>query len=702
MAFDNRPHATASIIADSPVARSFSEDFEGPVVIGDSGWDVWSGTAAISGADFHSGTKSLKLSTTNYEVYVDLERPELDGAQVEIKFWIKAPAGAILPLWYMDIELEPGSDNEVTMTGSWQEVTVTGTMHSPWISLWVYDDSSTFDVFIDDFTIDSNNLSPRLSLADGDLTLDSSRYPFAESAITMPMVDEDLLELIKPGQRVVLNANEGTSNVEADLVLRKREVSHDGKTISLDLASDEAILATWADVEDDATPRDHEANLRDLIDYVLAKAIPGAALQPGSDNADVTARWDAENLVPNPTARTIFGGWTTGGNNGTILRSTGGLPSSHPPGATTHLRATFSGNSGLGEGGVWARTATQEPYTRISAHRLYSVSAWATVPSGSKNVRLQVRPYDASGAPISGWYAVAHSTLSTSWQRIAGTYVAPTGAARLDIRMTPWASEQWTNGQQLDAGMFMVIEGASPTDPFDGSTPLTTGYSAIGWDGDVDASTSFRLATVERLPELFTWRAGQSAWDFLSPLVASAGLRLFCDEKRHWWLIDPSTYRVPGRFSARTDNAVQGTDTMDADDENNGITGVVARFSWRDALGESRSATDSAGVAGKVKVLEFNTAPSPGVAAAHLAKVQGQNRTQDVTVATDYTIRPGQEIQIDLPGTYAQLGTLTRVKWELITGLMSLGSAGLRETPPGSIDLLPGTIDSLTGTINDL
>lgn len=201
---------------------------------------------------------------------------------------------------------------------------------------------------------------------------------------------------------------------------------------------------------------------------------------------------------------------------------------------------------------------------------------------------------------------------------------------------------------------------------------------------------------------MFTWRAGQNAWDFLEPLTASAGLRLFCDEQRRWHLINPAQYAVPGRFSARPDNTVEGTDTMDERDEETGITGVVVRFEWTDAAGVDRTRDDFAGVAGKVKLLEYNRPYLRGVAAAHLKKVQGQNRTQDVTCAIDLSTRPGQEVQIDLPSTEPQLGTLTKVNFELTTGLMSLQSAGLKETPVGAIDLLDGSIDSLTGIIDSL
>lgn len=474
-----------------------------------------------------------------------------------------------------------------------------------------------------------------------------------------------------------------TPGINADLVLRERKVSHDGKKITLSLASDEAILSSWADIVDDSAPRTHEANLRALINYVLNKAIPGASLQAGAANADVTARWSMSNEFTNPAPSSATG-YTAGSGTSSILYG-----------------------SGFGKSVIrWTTSGTGQSYLNIASGftvrpgNIYTV-AGDFASSVSRNVGFMVRWLNAEGATIRDERLPTVVTNSSTMVRSSRQVVAPPTAAKANIFASSAVN---TAGQYHWVSSLMWYEGVQTVPHFSGASTNGGGY-VYSWEGTAGESASTRTPSdgVERLPELFTWEAGQTAWDFLAPLVASAGLRLFCDEQRRWYLIDPSDWTVPGRFSARPDNTVEGTDTMDADDEDNGVTGVVAIFKWEDPSGISRTKKETAGSAGKVKVLEFDRQyPGPGIAAAHLAKVQGLGRTQDVTVATDYSIRPGQEVQIDLPGTYPQLGTVNRIRWELTSGLMSIGSAGLRETPPGAIDLLSGTIDSLTGTIDSL
>jgi hypothetical protein len=237
---------------------------------------------------------------------------------------------------------------------------------------------------------------------------------------------------------------------------------------------------------------------------------------------------------------------------------------------------------------------------------------------------------------------------------------------------------------------------------FDGDTADTPNY-VYAWEGPQDASPSTRTAVVERRPELFTWLPGVSAWDFLTPLTAAAGLRLFCDETRGWELIDPATYKVPGRASIAGWNATRGLDRITRDDPNVFCTAVVVRYRWEDSDGQLRTAYDSAGVPGRVLVWEFDRAyPGPGAAAAILARRQGQGRVQEVTAVSDYTLTPGSEVAITLPGTIEQLGRVTRVSWSLTGGLMDVSTGGLLDLLPGSIAALAGTIDALPGTIDAL
>ena len=531
-----------------------------------------------------------------------------------------------------------------------------------------------------------------LDITGGDVTLDVGRYPYATASVTVPLTDITLIEQLQVGQRVDVDATDGTTTLDGDLGLIRREVSHDGRELTFTLASDEAILDTWADIDATSDARDYEADLRALVDFVLARAIPGAHLEPGTVTADITAAWPGRNLIANPVGSTDTTGWDRiPGGIGTLSTPAGGH-------STNPNRLRITANSldniglyyGLTDGGV-----------AVDTGRGYSITLWARV---SHTVRVIVGAYQTyRDAAAAGTYATTSvTTLSPgAWVPLrVNTGTMPYTVGKIAPRI--WTIDPMPAGGWLEIDDVMVFDTFEDLDTFNGSTPFGGGYF-YNWEGDPYRSASTRHPTFERPRELFHWAAGKTAWSFLAPLVASAGLRLYCDERRRWHLVDPLDHTVPGRVSVRPSNATRGQDTLDAEDEDASVTGVVVTFRWIDRDGNTQELSESAGVAGKVKTLTFDRPhPGYGMAQAHLAKLRGRRRTQAVTAATDYTVRPGQEIQIDLPGTAAQIGTLTRVTWDLTAGLMDLGSGGLRDTPPGAIDLLPGTIDALPGTINDL
>ncbi|MFG6476575.1 hypothetical protein ACFXP7_09320 [Microbacterium sp. P06] len=63
----------------------------------------------------------------------------------------------------------------------------------------------------------------------------------------------------------------------------------------------------------------------------------------------------------------------------------------------------------------------------------------------------------------------------------------------------------------------------------------------------------------------------------------------------------------------------------------------------------------------------------------HQVHLGYQGRVQDVTVASDMSVVPGQQITVSLPGTADQVGKLQSVRWDLTDGVMDLGTSQLSE-----------------------
>ncbi len=534
-----------------------------------------------------------------------------------------------------------------------------------------------------------------LKAAAGTVTLDLAHVPYATASVEIPLIDPADIELLDPrdGVRVTLTAGDeqaGTSRV-FDLGLRSREVDHGGKTITLGLASDEAMLMEWAALTADGGAREHEGSLRAVCGYVLDKI--GATLAPGDDDADVTARWSVTSMIPNPRAQNDTSSWAAGDNANAPMRIVFGTL---PP----------VGGTGIGWNPISAGHSNIIPaegdskYT-VTPGRWYVFDLWAMC-NQNRTSRAAIQWWTSGGDVLSSTsYGDVLATGVAEWQRRYVIAQCPPGADKA----YPYLETNGNLGANAEAHyvtMARFYAGNELVDYFDGDTTDTADY-VFSWANDAHASTCTREAVAERTPDSFVWAAGVTAWDFLSPLTSSVGLRLFCDEQRVWRLIDPATYTLPGVLTVAGYNATEGVDRIDREDPNVYCTGVVARYRWEDADGIQREETDSAGEPGLVLVWEFDRPyPGPGAAAAILSRRSGAGRVQQVTALASWGATPGTEAAITLPATVPQRGTLQEVTWNLATGLMSIGTSGLVDVIPGSIDSLEGPIDALAGPIDEL
>ena len=97
--------------------------------------------------------------------------------------------------------------------------------------------------------------------------------------------------------RIDVEFSDGATTVERsfNLGLRERNIDYEREVIVLTLASDEALLSDYAPLADDTAPLSLGTSLRDVVDYVLDSAIPGAALESSpSWDEDLTGDADAE------------------------------------------------------------------------------------------------------------------------------------------------------------------------------------------------------------------------------------------------------------------------------------------------------------------------------------------------------------------------------------------------------------------------
>lgn len=527
-----------------------------------------------------------------------------------------------------------------------------------------------------------------LTISQGKLSLDKGRAPFGEADVTVPLVSTAILEALNPFQypRVRLTCTAEQDPRVFNLVMRRRVVDHAARTVRLDLATDEAIAQAYSKLTDDAGAFSRQDSLRSIVNYVLGQAIPGAALQTtGAADRPFRVLTDATNLLTDPRfTRSANNGYgqanisTIVDNSWTGTENLWGIHLYSPTSADAFVEMN-NANGGMPYGMQAGRT-----YTFSASGVVRSVLGGTEQPNRSRRL-VVVANVNGTFTDLASSQKVENVAFTGSepGERQSVTFTLPTGTTQVFLRLYHGHTQGTITWRAFRLSETDQYAGTHNIDYFDGFRPASSHY-AYSWTGNADASPSRRVALFSRAPEVLSWRAGRSAWDFLSGIIDVAGLRLWCDEERRWWLVEPKEYKVPGRVSVRVDNATEGTDTIDADGTD-APTGVVARFTWRDNDGESKTRDDYAGAPGRVLVAEFDRPyPGPGTAALLLTGLTNRGRTQAVTVNSMMGVTPAQEISISLPGTNDQLGQLQAVAWDLTEGLMDLESSGLTEVTPGS------------------
>lgn len=472
-----------------------------------------------------------------------------------------------------------------------------------------------------------------------------------------------------------------------DLGVREATPSRADATVTLQLASDEAVLDDYAQLADDKTPRTHQASLRAVVNYVLGKI--GATLQPGATDADVTAYWQVVNQITNPRLALDATGWQTGSGASSGGRVVMNTPL--PAVGNTAYRWTAS----AGESNVVPVTSRY----RVTPGKWYVFFAY--ICSGTaRQARAAIQWWSAGGSVASSTAlgALVNSDV-TAFRQVAVIAKCPPGAEEA----VPYVSTLGNAAGNLHyATMSMLYEGDELVEYFDGATPDTARYE-YEFQAAAHNSTSTRTPTVERPPAALTWRAGVSGLQFLAPLVQASGFRLVCDERRRWTLRDAS-YRETGTQTYRERvNITQASEQLSRSAED-WFDGIVLAYTWTDDDGIEQTMYDTYALAGATKVIRREIRapyPGPGRAQYAVTRAQGRGRTVTATKQADWTEHAEQTFSALLDGTPIQIGTADRVEFDISANTVTTTSR-TTDTPVGAIVLLPGTINALPGTINNL
>ena len=495
-----------------------------------------------------------------------------------------------------------------------------------------------------------------------------------------------------------------------------------------------AELTCWLpelDSLDEIDPRRHQrVRIRlhqSFVDARPVSAISSSVLANGPTTSP-------SELLPNPSFATATTGWT--GSNATLARVTTPV---HTASGALRITATAAGTAiAMTASGASAvpvspnKTYWVGCYVRSAATSrtvTLKVTWYTTAGSIISTVTAAVGTDNTSGWTAVGGYLTAPATAGRAAVRVEISSAAASEIHYLDsvslrshgyivgTLSAMWSGER-LSGVSADLGAPYNSFGIRPStsrsldlvlrsreiDHATGTMRLVAAsdesllqdYARVATTGTTAGSTSVRAicawvlsmlgltlypGTADGVVADSTWLPGQSAWDYLRPLVDKAGLRLWCDERRNFYLTNPKDATDGGMPISGT-RVTQATDTVDLGGD--WYDAVVLTYRWRDATGNDQTAYDVAKADGysKVRSITYDRPyPGPGAAAAMLARMSGRGRSQSIDAVSDYSAAPGMAVTVTLPKTPIQTGLLSSVTWRVPDDEMTVKTRDLTDTP---------------------
>jgi hypothetical protein len=168
------------------------------------------------------------------------------------------------------------------------------------------------------------------------------------------------------------------------------------------------------------------------------------------------------------------------------------------------------------------------------------------------------------------------------------------------------------------------------------------------------------------------------AWDFIETITQAAGLKLYCDELRRWYLVDPV--------------AISGDLALKDDDNITAFTKEISREGlwYNQAVIQYQTISD--GViydnyyefgTGELKTLyiEKTNIEFPGMGAAQSIVQRSLTRGEiySIEAIANFDARPRQTLTVDITGEPVKSGVIQSVTWSLPSARMSIDIRDLQE-----------------------
>lgn len=565
----------------------------------------------------------------------------------------------------------------------------------------------------------------RLAIKDGTVALDEGWSPYAQASVTLALPGADVLAALDPRKsgraRLTLTARYGTptpasrvtelfggrtaSEITKGTILRRNVLANSSfETGVTGLSPVRCTIAT------STTARPERVGARLLAITVSA---PGGTVYVMQHQADPVSPGEAF------------------GFSALVGKSAG----------VSYARVAVQ----FMVAGAWT-TIVYGAVTLLPGASLTRVSVAAVAPAGTSSARVLLYPCSATGSvPADGvmltdaWVAVRASTLEEAEAAIAdkldgdtadtidrgyewegAAYASPaverdlstawggqSSRAITAILSTPYNAAGHRDSSIRDFDLAVIeraINRKSATVTLDLASDetymqdfrATTPMSPSTWT--VRAAVSLALAQIGAVlqpgtadgtvsGESTVWEVGTSAWDYAHSLVDAAGLRLWCDERRRWWLTEPLTPdAAPDVYVVRPETSQELDEVLSREEW---ASGVIVTYEWETSAGR-QTQHDLAGVGPRWMQLSVaRPYPGAGAAAAILARVQARGSLVRARAVSGYAVTPGWVMQSLATDTTHLAGLVSSVTWDLSADEVTVSSRDLADAPARAWILQP-------------
>lgn len=507
-------------------------------------------------------------------------------------------------------------------------------------------------------------------------TQDEANAPALTGRTTVAMPTAAQFAMMRPGAGYYLRVGAWPSSQGAQTYLLKitdRERTPDG-LVALQFGGPELDLMAYTVSSRNVAGWGRQPNAGDIADWVMAKVY---AAYYGWASYGASAAFGELDWSNQPQFRTYSPVTNLISNSGFESGTTAGWTASNCTAQAVSGSWTSTGQYAIR---LFPSTSATNSFVyttvQVEPNTTYTVSATIRVGQPmTGSVDSAARRILITGTVNGSSYELGRSAqgpnATNGTQRLSRTFTTPAVLDSNQIIVRLYHGQTSTGYVGILWDDVMLVEGdgldTNQTDLqyFDGGFAAGFAGYNYSWQGTALNSPSTRTPVVARDPDTLTWVPGQSAWDFLQPILQAVGLRIWSDGyvaapsgyvyARYFLSYNTFGFKDTGRRALQNFNLLDVSQVDSWSGEFSDGTPmyadqVILHYTWNDSLNRPQEAYDVyPALPGKkpyVKELPDTPFAGPGRAQGIYNRISARASMVQGTTWFDRGVFPGKQIGI--------------------------------------------------------